>query len=74
MKERLSSTMSSSRPSSELTAVGEEEIEEGGGEDKRLIRDVSEEAGGGTGMGEGEWGLGIGELRSFDVAVTFFHG
>jgi hypothetical protein len=34
MKERLSSTMSSSRPSSELTAVGEEEIEEGGGEDK----------------------------------------
>jgi hypothetical protein len=58
MKERLSSAMSSSRPSSELTAVGEEEIEEGKGEDKQLIKDVSEEAGGGTGIGEGEWELG----------------
>jgi hypothetical protein len=62
MKERLSSTMLSSRPSSELTAVGEEEMEEGGGEDKRLIKDDSEEVGGGTGMGEGERGLGSWEV------------
>jgi hypothetical protein len=56
--------MSSSKPSSEFTAVGEEEVEEGGGEDKRLIREGAELDGGGTGMGEGEWGLGSCEVST----------
>jgi hypothetical protein len=43
-----------SRPNSEFTAVGDEEIDEGEGEDKQLIRDDSELDGGGTGIGDGE--------------------
>jgi hypothetical protein len=54
--------MSSSRPSSEFTAVGEEEVDEGGGEDRRLIKEGAELDGGGTGMGEGERGLGSCEV------------
>jgi hypothetical protein len=46
--------MSSSRLSSEFTAVGEEEMDEGGGEDRRLIKEGAELEGGGTGTGDGE--------------------
>ena len=46
--------MVSSSPSSDLTAVGEEETEEGGGEDMRE-RSVGEELeGGGIGIGGGD--------------------
>jgi hypothetical protein len=38
--------------------VGDEEVDEGGGEDKRLIREGPELDGGGTGIGDGEQGLG----------------
>jgi hypothetical protein len=62
MNDWLSSTMSSSRPSSEFTAVGEEEVDEGGGEDRQLIKEGAELDGGGTGMGEGEQGLGSCEV------------
>jgi hypothetical protein len=62
MNDWLSSTMSSSRPSSEFTAVGEEEVDEGGGEDRRLIKEGAELDGGGTGMGEGERGFGSCEV------------
>jgi hypothetical protein len=58
----LSSNMSSSRPSSEFTAVGEEEVDEEGGEDRRLIKEGAELDGGGTGMGEGERGFGSCEV------------
>jgi hypothetical protein len=54
--------MSSSRPSSEFTAVGEEEVGEGGEEDRRLIKEGAGLDGGGTGMGEGERGLGSWEF------------
>jgi hypothetical protein len=54
IKDWLSSTMSSSRPSSEFTAVGEEEVDEGGGEDRRLIKEGAELDGGGTRTGDGE--------------------
>jgi hypothetical protein len=57
--------MSSSKPSSEFTAVGEEEVDEGGGEDRRLIREGAELDGGGTGMGEGERGLGSCEVSTY---------
>jgi hypothetical protein len=56
--------MSSSRPSSEFTAVGEEEVDERGGEDRRLIKEGAELDGGGTGMGEGERGLGSCEVST----------
>jgi hypothetical protein len=58
MNDWFNSTMSSSRPSSEFTAVGDEEVDEGGGEERRLIREGAELDGGGTGTGEGERGLG----------------
>jgi hypothetical protein len=64
MKDQLSSTMSSSRPSSEFTVVGEDETEEGGGKERRLIREVSEDEGGGTGIGEGERGFGSWEVST----------
>jgi hypothetical protein len=58
MNDRLSSMISSSRPSSEFTAVGKEEVEDGGGEGRQLMRDVPKEDGGGTGVGDGEQGAG----------------
>jgi hypothetical protein len=58
MNDWFSSTISSSRPSSEFTAVGEVEVDERGGEDRRLINEGVWLDGGGTGMGEGEPGLG----------------
>jgi hypothetical protein len=57
--------MSSSRPSSEFTAVGEEEVDEGGGEDRRLIKEGVELEGGGTGTGDGERGLGSWEVSTY---------
>jgi hypothetical protein len=54
MKDWFSSTVSSSNLSSELTTVGEEEVEEGGGEERQLIRECSKLDISGTGMGEGE--------------------
>jgi hypothetical protein len=62
MNNWFNSTMSSSRPSSEFTAVGEDEVDEGGGEDRRLIKEGAELDGGGIGMGEGERGLGSWEV------------
>jgi hypothetical protein len=56
--------MSSSRPSSEFTAVGEEEEDEGGGEDRRLIKEGVELDGGGIGIGDGERGLGSWEVST----------
>jgi hypothetical protein len=50
--------MSSSMPSSEFTAVGEEEVEDGGGEEIRLLKDNPKEKGGGTRRGEGDLGVG----------------
>jgi hypothetical protein len=64
MNDQFNSTVSLSRPSSEFTAVGEDEVDEGGGEDKRLIREGAELDGGGTGMGEGERGLGSCEVST----------
>jgi hypothetical protein len=46
--------MSSSRPSSEFTAVGEEEVDEGGGEDRQLIKEGAELDSGRTRTGDGE--------------------
>jgi hypothetical protein len=57
--------MSSSRLSSEFTAVGEEEVDEGGGEDRRLIKEGAELEGGGTGTGDGERGLGSWEVSMY---------
>jgi hypothetical protein len=54
--------MSSSRPSSEFTAVGEEEVDEEGGEDRWLIKEGTGLDSGGTGIGEGERGLGSWEV------------
>jgi hypothetical protein len=54
--------MSSSRPRSEFMAVGEEEVDEGGGEDRRLMREGAELDSGGTGIGKGERGLGSCEV------------
>jgi hypothetical protein len=62
IKDWFSSTMSSSRPSSEFTAVGEEEVDEEGGEDRRLIKEGVELDGGETGTGDGERGLGSWEF------------
>jgi hypothetical protein len=56
--------MSLSRPSSEFTAVGEEEEDKGGGEDRRLIKEGAELDGGGTGTGDGEQGLGSWEVST----------
>jgi hypothetical protein len=58
MNDWFSSTISSSRPSLEFTAVGEDEVDERGGEDRRLINEGARLDGGGTGMGEGERELG----------------
>jgi hypothetical protein len=57
--------MSSSRPSSEFTAVREAEVDEGGGEDRRLIKESVELDGGGTGTGNGERGLGSWEVSTY---------
>jgi hypothetical protein len=43
-------------------AVGEEEVDEGEGEDRQLIKEGAELVGGGTGMGEGERGPGSCEV------------
>jgi hypothetical protein len=62
MKDWFNSTMSSSRPRSEFTAVGEEEVDEGGEEDRRLIKEGTGLDGRGIGIGEGERGLGSWEV------------
>jgi hypothetical protein len=69
MKDWFNSMVSSSRPNSKFTAVGEEEVDEGGGEEKRLIKEGSELDGEGTGTGdgdcrEGSWDNSIYQLYS----------
>ena len=57
MKDRLRARTVSSSLSSESTAVGKDEMEEGGGDDmcKRRVEDDPD--GGGTGIGEGDQGV-----------------
>ena len=52
-KERLTSMASSSKPYSGLTAVREEDVSDGAGDESRASKDVVGERGGGTGMGDG---------------------
>ena len=52
-KERLAFTASSSKPYSGSTAVREEDVSDGAGEESRASKDVVGERGGGTGMGDG---------------------
>ena len=52
-KERLAFTASSSKPYSGSTAVREEDVSDGAGDESRASRDVVGERGGGTGMGDG---------------------
>ena len=52
-KERLVFTASSSKPYSGSTAVREEDVSDGVGDEIRASRDAVGERGGGTGMGDG---------------------
>ena len=54
IKEWLIFTASSSRPYSGSTAVREEEVSDGAGEDSRASKDVAGELGAGTGSGDGD--------------------
>ena len=54
MKDQLRARIVSSSPSSDSTAVAEEEIEEGGGDNMRDKRVEEEPEGGGIGTGEGD--------------------
>ena len=47
-------TASLSRPYSRLTAVREEEVSDGAGDDSRASKDVAGEPGAGTGIGDGD--------------------
>ena len=53
MKERLAFTASSSRLYSGSTAVREEDVSDGAGDESRASKDAVGERGGGTGMGDG---------------------
>ena len=53
-KEWLVFTASSSRPYLGSTAVREEEVSDGAGDESRASKDVEGERGGGTGMGDGD--------------------
>ena len=53
-KERLAFTASSSRPYSGSTAVREEEVSDGAGDESRVSKDVVGERGAGTGTGDGD--------------------
>ena len=54
-KERLAFTASSSRLYSGSTAVREEEVSDGAGDESCTSRDVVGERGAGTGIGDGDW-------------------
>ena len=53
-KERLAFTASLSRPYSGSTAVREEEVSDGVGDDSRASKDVVGERGAGIGIGDGD--------------------
>ena len=53
-KERLAFTASSSRPYSGSTAVREEDVSDGAGDESRASKDVVGECGAGMGIGEGD--------------------
>ena len=52
-KERLALTASSSKPYSGSTAVREEDVSDGAGDESRASKDTVGERGGGTGIGDG---------------------
>ena len=53
-KERLAFTASSSRPYSGSTAVREDDVLDGAGDEIRASKDAVGERGGGTGIGDGD--------------------
>ena len=54
IKEWLMFTASSSRPYSGSTAVREEDVSDGAGDDSRASKDIVGEPGAGTGIGDGD--------------------
>ena len=54
MKERLAFTASSSKPYSGSTAVREEDVSDGAGDESRASKDAVGDRGRGTGIGDGD--------------------
>ena len=53
-KEQLALTASSSKPYSGSTAVREEDVSDGAGDESHASKDIVGERGGGTGIGDGD--------------------